>query len=83
VDTTLRALAAALRKPARPLGKLPNLREDLRALASDLAVKPVPSSVARERRVRPAVFLTEAERIVDSLDAPVQLIRQHGRASAA
>jgi uncharacterized membrane protein YccC len=81
VDATLEALARALREPARPLAKLPNLREDLRALTRDLIGEPTRSDDTSDRRLRLVTFVAEAERIVDSLEAMVQIICHRGRTS--
>lgn len=83
VDVTLRALARALRQPAQPLARLPNLRGDLSALTGDLAAETVRSDVATDRRLWPAAFLAEAERIVDSLDALAQLVCRWERVGVA
>lgn len=73
VDTSLQALAAAVRRRSSRPGALPDLRADQQELADLDSGAPVQDEAALQARYRLAVTASEADRIVNSVNTMAQL----------
>lgn len=73
VDFTLQAATRILCDPSDPPGRLPNLRAAQRSLAE--ACADLPALAGDGAAQRPAILVDEADRIVDSVNTMLRLLR--------